>query len=455
MISPPATGLLGPLFSTDRARGIFSDAARLQGMLDFEAALARAEASAGVIPAQAAPPIAASCRAELFDAGALARGAAAAGNLAIPLVKALTERVRATDAGAARWVHWGATSQDAQDTGLVLQLRQALDALEEGLGHLSDALAELAARHRRTLLAGRTWLQQAQPITFGLKAAGWLGAVERHRARLAETRRRALVLQLGGAVGTLDALGPRALEVAAAVARELRLELPDLPWHAHRDGVAEVATTLGLLVGTLGKIATDVALLMQTEVGEAFEPDAPGRGGSSAMPQKRNPVGAAVARAAAVRVPALVSAMLAAMVQEHERGLGGWHAEWETLPEIAALAAGALEHVTQVVGGLEVDAARMRRNLDATGGALQAGPIATALARHLGREAAHERVAAAVRRARTEGRGLREVLAEDPEVQAALPADELDRLLDPERAVGAADALVDRALAARGRRRQG
>ncbi|HZA52484.1 MAG TPA: lyase family protein, partial [Myxococcaceae bacterium] len=313
----------------------------------------------------------------------------------------------------------------------------------------SDTLARLADRHRATVLAGRTWLQHAQPITLGLKCAGWLSAIERHRVRLAEMRRRALALQLGSAVGTLDGVGPRALEVAALLAESLRLELPDLPWHAHRDRLAEVATTLGLLVGTLGKIATDVALLMQTEVGEAFEPTAPGRGGSSSMPQKRNPVGSAVARAAALRVPGLVSVMLASMPQEHERGLGGWHAEWETLPEIAKLAAGALEQVNQVLEGLQVDEARMRRNLELTQGAIQAAAVAAALAQQLGRQQAHERVAEAARRAATQGRPLREVLAEDRAILAALPVSELDRLLDPRHALGVSDALVDRALAAR------
>jgi 3-carboxy-cis,cis-muconate cycloisomerase len=446
-----APGLLGPLFSTDRMREIFSDGARLQGMLDFEAALARAEAEAGLIPGEAAAPIAASCRAGLFDPQALAREAALAGNLAIPLVKALTALVARSDPAAARQVHRGATSQDAQDTGLVLQLRRALEAFDDGLARLSAALARLAERHRATVLAGRTWLQQAQPVTLGLKAAGWLDAIERHRHRLRETRGRVLVVQLGGGVGTLDAIGPRALEVAARLAESLGLALPDLPWHAHRDRLAEVATTLGLLAGTLGKIATDVALLMQTEVGEASEPAAPGRGGSSAMPQKRNPVAAAVARAAALRVPGLVSTMLVAMVQEHERGLGGWHAEWETLPEIARLAAGALEQVTQVVEGLEVSAGRMRRNLGLAEGGIQAGAVAGALAGRLGREAAHARVAEAVSRAQAEKRPLRDVLAEDEVVRTALPAAELDRALDPDASIGLATTLVDRALAARER----
>jgi 3-carboxy-cis,cis-muconate cycloisomerase len=451
MTTTASAELLGPLFSSRRMLEIFSDAGRLQGMLDFEAALAGAEAAAGLVPRDAAAAIAAACRADLYDPGLLAHEAAIAGNLAIPLVKALTAAVARADPAAAGHVHRGATSQDVLDTGLVLQLRRGLEVLEGDLARLSEALAVLAERHRGTPMAGRTWLQQASPVTLGLKVAGWLCAIERHRRRLREARERAGVVQLGGAVGTLDALGPAALEVEAALAAALGLAVPDLPWHAHRDRLAEVATSLGLLVGTLGKIATDVALLMQTEVGEASEPDAPGRGRSSSMPQKRNPVGGAVARAAALRVPGLVSTVLAAMVQEHERGLGGWHAEWEALPEIARLAAGALERVTEVVEGLEVDAGRMRRNLELTEGGIQAGAVAAALAAAMGREAAHARVAEAVRRARAEGRGLRAVLAEDPAVRTALSPGALERALDPEASTGAASALVDRALAARQR----
>jgi 3-carboxy-cis,cis-muconate cycloisomerase len=451
MTTTASAELLGPLFSSRRMLEIFSDAGRLQGMLDFEAALAGAEASAGLVPPDAAKAIAAACRADLYDPALLAREAALAGNLAIPLVKALTEEVARVDPAAARHVHRGATSQDATDTGLVLQLRGALEALEGDLSRLGAALAALAERHRGTVMAGRTLLQQAWPLTFGVKAAGWLSAVERHRRRVREARERASVVQLGGAVGTLDAFGPAAAQVEAALAAALGLAVPDLPWHAHRDRLAEVAAALGLLVGTLGKIATDVALLQQTEVGEASEPDAPGRGVSSAMPQKRNPIAAAVARAAALRVPGLVATVLAAMVQEHERGLGGWHAEWEALPEIALLAGGALERVTEAVEGLEVDVARMRRNLERTEGGVQAGAVAAALAPAMGREAAHARVAEAVRRARAEGRALRSVLAEDPAVRAALPPAELERALDPETSIGAASALVDRALAGRHR----
>jgi 3-carboxy-cis,cis-muconate cycloisomerase len=442
-----SSSLLAPLFSTAKMRNIFSDLAGVQGMLDFEAALARAEAKSGVIPREAAGVIAAQCRAELYDLDSLAGAAANAGNPAIPLIKALTRLVAAQDVDAARYVHWGATSQDAMDTGLVLQLRTALDNIDGGLAILADALAALAAKHKETTLAGRTWMQQAVPVTLGLKAAGWLSAIGRLRERVDELRPRALALQFGGAAGTLASLGAQGIEVAFALAGELQLELPDTPWHTQRDRVAEAATVIGLLVGTLGKMARDISLLMQTEVAEAFEPAGDNRGGSSTMPHKRNPVSCAVALAAAVRVPALVSTMLAAMVQEHERGLGGWHAEWETLPEIFTLASGALDNMTRVAAGLEVDAEAMRRNLDITHGLVLAEAVAMALAHHLGKQAAHELVEAACGTAIAAKKHLRDVLAADARVSKHLSATDLARLFDPANYTGVASKFVERVLA--------
>ncbi|HTR57797.1 MAG TPA: 3-carboxy-cis,cis-muconate cycloisomerase [Casimicrobiaceae bacterium] len=449
MSAPRSQRLLDPLFTTEEMREIFSDRGRLQGMLDFEAALARAEARAGMLSAAAAKAIGAECREDRFDVDALAGATALAGNPAIPLVRELTARVAASDAEAARFVHWGATSQDAMDTGLVLQLRTALDVIDADLARLSAALASLARKHARTPLAGRTWLQQGPPVTLGLKVAGWFSAVERHRERIARTRGGVATLQFGGAVGTLAALGERGLSVAEALAAELKLALPDLPWHAQRDRIAEVATVLGLLVGTLGKIARDVSLLMQTEIAEALEPGAPGRGGSSTMPHKRNPVGAAVMLAAAARVPSLVATMLGGMVQEHERGLGGWHAEWETLPEICMLSAGALARGVEIVAGLEVDVRRMACDLDITHGLIMAEAVSMALAAHLGRQGAHELVERACARAVRERKHLREVLAADSRVTKHLSKTELDRALDPARYTGQAEAFVARALGGR------
>jgi len=414
--------LFDPLFTTETMRGIFSDHGRLQAMLDFEAALARAEARAGLVSTASAAAIGTQCRAELFDVDALAAAAAQAGNSAIPLVRQLTLLVAARDAEAARCVHWGATSQDVMDTGLVLQLCSALTAIDADLTRLSSALAALARVHAQTPLAGRTWLQQGPPVTLGLKAAGFLSAIERHRIRLAEVRGRIATLQFGGAVGTLAALGERGMDVAAALAEELQLALPDLPWHAQRDRVAEVATMLGLLVGTLGKLARDVSLLMQTEVAEAFEPSAPGRGGSSTMPHKRNPVGSAIILAAA---------------------------EWDTLPEICALAGGALAHAIAVVEGLQADPAQMAVNLDITHGLILAEAVAMALGEKIGKMKAHELVEEASARAVRERRHLRDVLLADSNVVAHLAAADLERLLDPRRYTGQAERLVARALAAR------
>jgi 3-carboxy-cis,cis-muconate cycloisomerase len=440
--------LLGPLFRWDALEPLLSDRARVQGMLDFEAALARAEARASVIPATAARVVSRCCIAERFDVDALGVEASVAGNPAIPVVKALTALVAKDDPEAARYVHWGATSQDAMDTGLVLQLRPALGALDAELERLADVLAALADRHRSTVLAGRTWMQQAGPTTFGLKAAGWLDAILRHRVRLRDLRSRALVLQLGGAVGTLAALGDKGLEVATAVAEELRLALPALPWHAHRDRPAAVATVLGLGAGTLGKIARDVALHAQTEVGELAEPEAPGRGGSSTLPHKQNPVASAVVLAAATRIPGLVATMLAAMVEEDERALGAWHAEWETLPEIVSLFGGALHHLTDALSGLRVDEVLMAANLETTRGLVFAEAVQMALAPRTGRAAAQRLVEAACRSARADGRHLREVLAGDAEVARHLSPADIGPLFDARRYLGASDGMIDRVLAA-------
>jgi 3-carboxy-cis,cis-muconate cycloisomerase len=329
----------------------------------------------------------------------------------------------------------------------VLQLRQALALISSELDLFAVVLGELVHKNRGTLVAARTWMQQALPTTFGFKVAGWLDAIDRHRARLAETQERCLVLQFGGAVGTMAALGARGLDVAANLAKELQLPLPEIPWHSHRDRVAEIATTLGLVSGTLGKIARDISLHTQTEVGEVFEPSADGRGGSSTMPHKRNPVTSAVVLSAAARVPALVGTMLAAMVQEQERGLGGRHAEWETLPDIVRLTAGALHHLTTTVSELGIDLERMRQNLNVTHGLIFAEAVAMALAEKMPRSDAHELVQLACKRAQTTRRDLRSVLAQDAIVKTTLSEAELDRLFTPANYLGVADQFVDRVMA--------
>jgi 3-carboxy-cis,cis-muconate cycloisomerase len=440
--------LLDPLFRSQVVEKAFSNRATLQSMLDFESALARAEARAGFIPPSAAPAIEAKCHAELYDMTAIARAAASSGNLAIPLIKQLTILVAQKDKEAARYVHWGATSQDAIDTGRILQLREALTIVAAELNHLATLLGELAHKNRTTVVAARTWMQQALPTTFGLKVAGWLDAVDRHRARFAETQQRCLVLQFGGAVGTMAALGARGLDVAANLSKELQLPLPSLPWHSHRDRMAEIATTLGLCCGTLGKIARDISLHTQTEVAEVFEPSADGRGGSSTMPNKRNPVTSSVVLAAAARVPALVATMLGSLVQEQERGLGGWQAEWETLPEIARLTAGALHHLTGTIAELEVDTQRMRKNLDVTQGLIFAEAVTMALAEKMPRSEAHELVRLACNRAQTSHADLPSTLAKDPIVKTNLSEAEFDRLFTPGNYLGVADQFIDRVLAA-------
>lgn len=439
--------LFDAYFTAPAMRAIFCDQGRVQGMLDFEAALARAEARVGLIPREAVAPIEAACRADFYDFSALAQAIATAGNSAIPLVKALGKRIAAASPEAERYVHLGATSQDAMDSGLVLQLRAAIGLIEADLVALGDALAEQAERHADTPLAGRTWLQQATPVTLGMKLAGLLGAVTRHRQRLAELKPRLLCLQFGGASGSLAALGEQAWPVAEALAVELSLNLPDQPWHTQRDRLVEFASLLGLVAGTLGKLGRDLSLLMQTEAGELFEPAAPGKGGSSTMPHKRNPVSAAVLIGAASRAPGLVATLFAAMPQEHERSLGLWHAEWESLPELCCLVSGALQHALLVVPGLEVDAARMRRNLDLTQGLVLAEAVSIALAQRIGRDAAHHRVEQCCRQAVKEGAHLRAVLGACAEVTAELSAAELDRLLDPAHYLGQARRWVDRALA--------
>lgn len=441
-----ADPLLDPLFTTDAAADALSPSARLQGMLEFEAALARAEAAVGVIPAHAVPAIAAACRADLYDLDALGAEAALAGNTAIPMVRHLTRSVQAADEEASRYVHWGATSQDAMDSGLMLQLRRFLDGLGADLAALADGLADLADRHRATPMVARTWLQHALPTTFGLKAAGWLDALGRDRQRIAAARG-CLALQFGGAAGTLAALGDAGPAVAEALSKELDLPLPALPWHASRDRITELASTLGILAGTLGTLGRDISLMMQMEVAEAFEPAGPGRGGSSTMPHKRNPVSCAVLLSCAIRAPALVGGLLAAQVQEHERGLGGWHAEWQALPDLCRLVAGAARHARETVAGLTVDAERMRANLDLTRGLILAEAVTMALGDRMGRMAAHSRVADASRRAAGTARPLRDLLAEDAEVVEALGLDGLDRLFDPLRYTGAASHFIDRVLA--------
>jgi 3-carboxy-cis,cis-muconate cycloisomerase len=436
------------LFGEPTVAAHLSDDARLQAMLDVEVALAEAQAAVGIVPASCVDPIRDAARADRYDRGALAREAALAGNLAIPLVHHLTRAVASTHPDASRYVHLGATSQDIIDTGLVLQLKAALPALLAQVDRAATHAAGHARRHRSTPQAGRTWLQQATLITFGLKVAGWLDALDRGRRHLAGAASQSLVLQFGGASGTLAALGADAAAVSRGLAERLQLALPAMPWHAHRDRLAHLACALGVLTGTLGKIARDLALLSQTEVAEVYEAPREGRGSSSTMPHKRNPVSAAVALAASVRAPGLVASVLAGMPQEHERGLGGWHAEWEVVPELVLLTAGAARSVADALENLVVDVARMSSNLAITKGLIHSEAVAVELARHIGKPAAHALVDTCCRRAVSEGRLLVNVLVEDAGVTRFLTPDAINARLLPEASLRQGEAFVDAVLAA-------
>lgn len=433
------------LFSTPEMSATFSAEAHVRGMLAFEAALAHAEARAGIIPQEAATVIAAHCNVEFFDVVALYRDATLAGTPAIPLVRMLTARV---EGESKKFVHRGATSQDAIDTAMMLQIRNGLDLLLEGLLGICAGCAKLAEQHRNTLMVGRTLLQQALPITFGLKAARWLALVVRLVQTLRECQSRTLAVQLGGAAGTLAAFGDRGLQVQQLIAEELSLPEPDLPWHTERDRIAAIASALGVVAGAMAKIAEDVVLLAQTEVGEASEGAAPGKGGSSAMPQKHNPVDAIGALASARLAIGVVPVLLAAMAQEHERAVGGWQTEWSAIPDLFRFTASAVERVRSALDGLQIDPERMHANLNLTGGLIMAESLTMALAPHLGRPEAQRIVQAICEQAVKSGVELRQGVIEYAQVTAVLSPEEIDIALDPVYYLGSTDAFINRALAA-------
>ncbi len=445
-MSTSLSPLLAPLFSSAAMRAVCDDAAYLQHMLDFEAALARAEAGAGVIPADAVGPIGDACKAGSFDLAKLAEATKSSGVLAIPLVKMLTAEVAKSNAKAAGYVHWGATSQDVVDTATMLMQRAAIDALLADVGRAIAGFAKLAQKHRNTAMVARTWLQHALPMPFGLKLAEYAAALHRSRLRLQRLRAEILALQFGGAAGTLAALGDKGLAVAEKLAAELKLPLPDAPWHGYRDRIAEIASVFAILSGTCGKIARDVSLMMQTDVAEAFEPAGEGRGGSSTMPHKRNPVACATALAAATMTPNLAATIFASQVQDHERGAGPWHAEWPTLPMLMLVTSGALAAIVELAEGLEVDEARMSENLDATHGLIMAEAVTFALAEKIGKSVAHHLLEAASKKAVAGKQHLRDVVMADAKITAHLGADEIKKLFEPMAYQGASQALIDRLL---------
>ncbi len=432
------------IFSTEPMRRIFCDESRVQYYLDIEAALARVQARLGIIPAEAADEIVRHCSAAQVD---MAKLKAATERIGYPVLPVVQRLVALCDRGLGEWCHWGATTQDITDTATVMQIRDALALVETDLRAICASLAGLARQYRDTPMAGRSNLQQATPITFGYKCAVLLAGFQRHLERLAQLRPRVLVGEFGGATGTLASLGADGLRVQRALMEELGLGQPEIAWHTMRDRIAEVGCFLGLVTGTLGKISMDVKLMMQTEVEEVYEPFAEGRGSSSTMPQKRNPISSNYIHACVAMVRQNVAALLDAMVEDHERSTGPWEIEWIAVPEIFLLSAGALNQARFLVGGLVVDPARMRANLDLTKGLVVSEAVMMGLGPALGRQRAHDLVYD-VCRAVIAGQGkFLDLLAANPEIAAHMTREKLATLLDPANYCGLAGEMVDRVLA--------
>jgi 3-carboxy-cis,cis-muconate cycloisomerase len=434
--------LIESLSTTEPMAELFSDESVLEAMLDFEVALARAEAQTGIIPTTAANAIAVSAKSSNFDKDMLSHDALRAGTLAIPLVKALTEQLRKTNPEAAKFVHWGATSQDVADTAMSLLLKRAQKILSSDLVKLDRALARLSEKHKKTVMLARTLLQPAPPLTFGLKVAGWLAAVRRGKESLQQAFEAAAMLQFGGASGTLASLGDRGVSVVKALSDELGFEgPPPAPWHTQRDRLAELICSCGVLTGSVGKMARDVSLLMQNEVAEAAEPAAEGRGGSSTMAHKRNPTACSLTLAQAHRVPGLVASFLSAMIQEHERAVGGWQAEWPIIAAVVQSTSLAVASMAEVAEGLSVDAEMMLANIERTNGVIFAERAMILLGPKIGRDVAHKILEAAAKKSVMEHRHLADVLAEIPEVTAHLGLTQLKQLETPEQYLGSAEAF--------------
>ncbi|NOJ50339.1 3-carboxy-cis,cis-muconate cycloisomerase [Bradyrhizobium archetypum] len=436
------------VFSTPAMRAVFSDDAQLRAYVQAEVALATAQGETGVIPSEAAETIARQAPAIALDIEQLKCDTENVGYPIVGLVRQLSEQL----GEAGRYLHWGATTQDIMDTATVLQLREAVVLIDVQLAEVMTTLANLARLHRDTVMAGRTHLQQALPITFGHKAAVWLSALQRSAERLAQAKPRALQAQLGGAAGTLASLGERGLEVRAAYARALDLAEPDITWHVARDGLVELAQALAVICGALGKIGYDVMILMATEIGEVFEPFSSHRGASSTMPQKRNPISSEILLANAKASRDAASLMLDAMVQDLERATGPWHCEWLALPRVCLLTAGSLAQAQFMLSGLIVDPAAMQRNLDSTRGLIVAEAVMMGLAPALGRQTAHDEVYAACRYAFDHGDALLDALLRRPAIASALPRDRLAALCEPSNYLGTAGAMVDRVLARQSKR---
>jgi 3-carboxy-cis,cis-muconate cycloisomerase len=441
--------IFGNIFSTAAMRAVWSDENRTRKYLKIEAALARVQGRLRIIPAEAAEEIDRNCVLEKIDMAKLAEQTQRIGYPILGVVSQINALCRDK---LGEYVHWGATTQDITDTATVLQIREALDLVEAELAAISAAMADLATRHRDTPMIGRSNLQQAVPITFGYKVAGLLSAIERHRERLTQLRPRVLVGEFAGASGTLASLAEGGLATQEGLMQELGLGQPDIAWHTIRDNIAEVGCFLGLVTATLGKFETDVKLMMQTEVGEVYEPFAHGRGSSSTMPQKRNPISSCYIHACISVVRQHVAALLDANVADHERSTGPWEIEWIVLPEIFCLSAGALAQSRFVLEGLEVDAGRMRANLDLTNGLVVSEAVMMGLGPYLGREYAHDLVYDICRVAIKEKRPLLDLLAENKEISQHLDRAALASLCDPANYLGLSGEMVDRVLRSRAKR---
>jgi 3-carboxy-cis,cis-muconate cycloisomerase len=430
-------------FDTATMRGLFSDHALIQRYIDAEVALAKAEARVGVIPKEAADVIARESKIDRIDFDHMREETDIVGYPILPLVHQLVEMCG--DAG--RYVHWGATTQDIMDTAVALQVRDALDVVDADIRELRQILAKLAIKHRDTPMAGRTHLQQALPVTFGYKVAIWLAMFDRHQQRLAELRPRVAVVEFAGAAGTLASLGDKGFEVQKAMAEELNLGIPATTWHVARDGFAEAVNLLALVTGSLGKIALDIMIMASTEFGEVYEPFVKGRGASSTMPQKRNPISSELMLAASKAVRQHAGLMVDAMVQDFERATGPWHAEWIAIPESFILTAGALHQAKFALGGLIVDTDRMKTNLGISRGLIVAEAVMMGMAPMIGRQQAHDIVYDACRAVNEKGGTLAEALSTIPEVTTHFDRATIDRLTDPANYLGLAPQMVDRAVA--------
>lgn len=434
------------IFYSKKVNELFTNEAVIDAMLRFESALAKAQAKHNIIPLSAATIIEKNCKVEKINIEQLIEEAANDGNINIPLVKQLTSVVKKENDEASGYIHFGATSQDVIDTALMMQLRSAVKLIAEDLEQLIEQLADVTKTHRKTVMVGRSFMQHARPITFGFKTAGWLDALFRSKQAVQNLLKENFVLQFGGSVGTLSAMNEKGLQVSETISEELGLGLPAKPWHTQRDRLAAIATTLGILSGNIGKIAKDISLLSQNEIGEVMEASEKGKGGSSAMPHKKNPVGCITILANAERIPGLVSTILSSSIHDHERATGLWHAEWQTITDIVQLTAGSVSKAVNITSGLEVNKERMLRNLELTRGLVYAENISLALAPKIGKAEAHELMEQCSSESVSKNVHLKDVCQEHPVISKNLNAEQIEELFYPTSSLGICDLFIDRVL---------